>query len=84
MHNSGHLTINSHNISQFENHIRAICGLEKIKVKKLHDANMKNLIGDEISNYRNKHFKDSEFFFDYLKKEIKNNRKMGHLTTIKL
>ncbi len=84
VHNSGHLTINSHNISQFENHIRAICGLEKIKVKKLHDANMKNLIGDEISNYRNKHFKDSEFFFDYLKKEIKNNRKMGHLTTIKL
>ncbi len=84
VHNSGHLTINSHNISQFENHIRAICGLEKIKVKKLHDANMKNLIGDEISNYRNKNFKDSEFFFDYLKKEIKNNRKMGHLTTIKL
>tara|TARA_B100000029_G_scaffold442599_1_gene461125 strand:+ start:806 stop:1849 length:1044 start_codon:yes stop_codon:yes gene_type:complete len=84
VHNSGHLTINSHNISQFENHIRAICGLEKIKVKKLHDAHMKNLIGDEISNYRNKHFKDSEFFFDYLKKEIKNNRKMGHLTTIKL
>ena len=84
VHNSGHLTINSHNISQFENHIRAICGLEKIKVKKLHDANMKNLIGDEISNYRNKHFNDSEFFFDYLKKEIKNNRKMGHLTTIKL
>ena len=84
VHNSGHLTINSHNISQFENHIRAICGLEKIKVKKMHDANMKNLIGDEISNYRNKNFKDSEFFFDYLKKEIKNNRKMGHLTTIKL
>ena len=84
VHNSGHLTINSHNISQFENHIRAICGLEKIKVKKLHDANMKNLIGDEISNYRNKNFKDSEFFFDYLKKEIKYNRKMGHLTTIKL
>tara|TARA_B100002051_G_C16699653_1_gene620245 strand:+ start:182 stop:1225 length:1044 start_codon:yes stop_codon:yes gene_type:complete len=84
VHNSGHLTINSHNISQFENHIRAICGLEKIKVKKMHDANMKNLIGDEISNYRNKNFKDSEFFFDYLKKEIKYNRKMGHLTTIKL
>ena len=29
VHNSGHLTINSHNISQFENHIRAICGLKQ-------------------------------------------------------
>ena len=34
VHNSGHLTINSHNISQFENHIRAVCGLEKIETKK--------------------------------------------------
>ena len=25
VHNSGHLTINSHNVSQFENHIRAVC-----------------------------------------------------------
>ena len=45
VHNSGHLTINSHNISQFENHVRAICGMEKIKLKKLYDANMINLIG---------------------------------------
>ena len=33
VHNSGHLTINSHSISQFENHIRAVCGLEKKKLK---------------------------------------------------
>ncbi|MDC3177941.1 ATP-grasp domain-containing protein [Pelagibacteraceae bacterium] len=33
VHNSGHLTMNSHNISQFENHVRAVCGLEKIKTK---------------------------------------------------
>ena len=31
VHNSGHLTINSHNVSQFENHIRAVCNLEKKK-----------------------------------------------------
>ena len=35
VHNSGHLTINSHNISQFENHIRAVCALEKRETKKL-------------------------------------------------
>ena len=34
VHNSGHLTINSHNVSQFENHIRAVCGLEKVETKK--------------------------------------------------
>ena len=83
VHNSGHLTINSHNISQFENHIRAVCGLEKIKVKKLFNASMINLIGHEISSYRKKNYNDNEFFFDYLKKEIKEKRKMGHLTTIK-
>ncbi len=82
VHNSGHLTINSHNISQFENHVRAVCGLEKIKTKKKYNAKMINLIGDDISIYRNKKFSKNEFFFDYLKKEIKNKRKMGHLTII--
>jgi len=82
VHNSGHLTINSHNVSQFENHIRAICNLEQIKLKKIYNAQMKNLIGDDINNYREKKFKENEFFFDYLKKEIKKKRKMGHLTVI--
>ena len=82
VHNSGHLTINSHNISQFENHIRAVCGLEKIETKKIYNANMLNLIGEDILDYKNKNFKENEFFFDYLKKVIKVKRKMGHLTTI--
>jgi len=82
VHNSGHLTINAYNISQFENHIRAVCGLEKIETKKLYNAKMINLIGDDIEVYRNKSFKDNEFFFDYLKKEVKEKRKMGHITTI--
>lgn len=82
VHNSGHLTINSHNVSQFENHIRAVCGLEKIETKKIHNAKMINIIGEDISIYRKKSFKDNEFFYDYLKKEIKSKRKMGHLTII--
>ena len=82
VHNSGHLTINAYNISQFENHIRAVCGLEKIETKKLYNAKMINLIGDDIEVYRNKSFKDNEFFFDYLKKEVKEKRKMGHITII--
>ena len=82
VHNSGHLTINSHNISQFENHIRAVCGLNKIETKKLYNAMMINLLGKEILNYRNKKFKENEFFFDYLKKDLKDKRKMGHFTKI--
>ena len=83
VHNSGHLTINSHNISQFENHIRAVCGLKRKETKKLFDAKMINLIGNDILIYKDKKFSDNEFFFDYLKKEIKPKRKMGHLTILK-
>ena len=83
VHNSGHLTINSYNISQFENHIRAVFQLEQIKLKKISNAEMINLLGDQISIYKNKQLQPNEFFFDYLKKEIKPKRKMGHLTILK-
>ena len=83
VHNSGHLTINAYNISQFENHVRAVCSLEKIPLQKLSNARMINLIGNEITHYRQiSNFKENEFFFDYLKKEIKEKRKMGHITTL--
>ena len=81
VHNSGHLTINAYNVSQFENHVRAVCKLEQIPLKKISNAKMTNIIGDQITNYRNKELNENEFFFDYLKKEIKEKRKMGHLTT---
>ena len=83
VHNSGHLTINAYNVSQFENHIRAVCSLKKIPIKKLSNAKMINLIGKQIEPYRQGFdLKDNEFFFDYLKKEIKEKRKMGHITTL--
>jgi len=84
VHNSGHLTINTHNISQFENHIRAVCDLEKVKLKKFCNAEMINIIGEEIKTHRDKSHSKNEFFFDYLKLEIKEKRKMGHLTIVKL
>ena len=57
--------------------------LEKIPLKKLSNAKMVNLIGNEIEPYRqNLKLGDNEFFFDYLKKEIKEKRKMGHITTL--
>jgi len=82
VHNSGHLTINAFNVSQFENHVRAVCQLEQVPLKKISNAKMKNIIGDQILVYRNKKLKQNDFFFDYLKKVIKDKRKMGHLTTL--
>ena len=83
VHNSGHLTINAYNVSQFENHVRAVCQLKKITLSKNSNAEMINLLGDQITLYKNKNLKPNEFFFDYLKKEIKPKRKMGHLTILK-
>ena len=84
VHNSGHLTINAYNISQFENHVRAVCCLEQVALKKLSNAEMINLIGNQIISYReNLKLNDGQFLFDYLKKDINEKRKMGHLTTLK-
>ena len=43
---------------------------------------MINLIGSQINEYRGKKLNENEFFYDYLKKEIKEKRKMGHLTIL--
>ena len=44
---------------------------------------MINLIGNQINSYRQDvRLNDNEFFFDYLKKEVKEKRKMGHITTL--
>ena len=84
VHNSGHLTINAFNISQFEGHVRAVCDLKIIAPGKISNtAEMINILGKEIEKYRLKTFNEGEFFFDYGKKEIKDKRKMGHLTILK-
>ncbi len=83
-HNSAHLTINAFNVSSFEGHIRAVCNLEIIPPSIIcKSAEMINILGKEIKEYRLKTFNENEFFFDYGKKEIKDKRKMGHLTILK-
>ena len=82
-HNSGHLTIDAFNVSQFENHIRAVCDLGSKPIEKISNAWMYNILGFEIEDFKKKTFKKNEFFYDYLKKEPKEGRKMGHLTILK-
>jgi len=83
VHNSGHLTINAFNISQFENHVRAVCDLGLEEVEKISNAEMFNVLGKDIETFRSKKFNKDEFFYDYGKKSIKDKRKMGHLTVLK-
>ena len=82
-HNSFWNSVNSHNISQFEGHIRAVCGLDFIDNEKISNSDMYNILGFEILEYRKKTFKKNEFFYDYLKKEPRKGRKMGHITILK-
>ena len=56
--------------------------LSLYSIKKLYNAKMINLIGEDILVYRKKIFKDNEFFFDYHNNIVKKKRKMGHLTII--
>ena len=64
--------------------MRAVCSLEQKPLSKISNAEMTNLIGNQIIYYRdNPKINNNQFLFDYLKKEIKENRKMGHITTLK-
>jgi 5-(carboxyamino)imidazole ribonucleotide synthase len=74
--------MNAHDVSQFDNHIRAVCNLKLKKPKRIYKAIMYNILGHDIKKYRSKETMSNEFFYDYGKKVIKDKRKMGHLTKI--
>jgi 5-(carboxyamino)imidazole ribonucleotide synthase len=83
VHNSGHLTIESYNVSQFQSHLRAVCDLNPIAPELKTKAQMLNLLGDDIFKYRDQSkIEKDAFFHDYYKKEAKKGRKMGHVTKI--
>lgn len=82
-HNSGHYTIEACNISQFAQHIRAICGLPLLPVKLLEPAIMVNILGESIqSTIRSMSKVENGFVHLYGKSEPKAKRKMGHVTFI--
>ena len=82
VHNSGHWSIEGAVTSQFENHIRAICGLP------LGDTGltapsvvMDNLIGDEANGWAEILAEPGAHLHLY-GKEVRPGRKMGHVTRI--
>lgn len=80
-HNSGHYTIEACNISQFAQHIRAICGLPLTPVKLLERATMLNIIGEDMPGVLKALPQLTDGFVHlYGKDEAKSKRKMGHVT----
>jgi 5-(carboxyamino)imidazole ribonucleotide synthase len=88
VHNSGHATIEASATSQFEQHIRAICGLGLGSAVTLSPAAMVNLIGDgERRPARllgaDQATQDPALHLHlYDKREVFRGRKMGHLTAL--
>ncbi len=85
-HNSGHYTLDACTVSQFEQQVRAVCGLPLGEARLLSPAAMVNLIGEEVNRVgagdglttllrqpgANLHL--------YGKKSVRPGRKMGHVT----
>lgn len=82
-HNSGHYTIEACNVSQFEQHIRAICGLPLIGIHFHGAAIMLNLLGEDVEPFMERLDEiGNGHIHMYGKKENKPKRKMGHVTYI--
>lgn len=85
VHNSGHHTLQSSETSQFEQHLRAILGLELGSTKLLHNTIMYNILGSEEFQGEYKPLKISEdnlFLKMYGKKISKPLRKLGHFNLV--
>jgi len=79
VHNSGHWTIDACAASQFENHIRAVAGWPLASTERHSNAVMENLIGEDVRDWQSV-LKRGGCLHLYGKSEIRDGRKMGHIT----
>jgi len=82
VHNSGHWTLDACLVSQFENHVRAVCGWPLGSTARHSDAEMTNLIGDDVDAWMHLAAEPNAGVHLYGKKEVRRGRKMGHVTRI--
>lgn len=84
VHNSGHWTIEGAATSQFENHIRAICGLPLgSTVTRFARVEMTNIVGqDALTSYELLAEDGDVHVHLYGKAEARDGRKMGHVTRV--
>ena len=85
VHNSGHHTLQSSETSQFEQHLRAILGLDLGSTKLLHNTIMYNILGnlDFQGEYKKIEISEKNIYLKMYEKKIsKPLRKLGHLNIV--
>lgn len=81
-HNSGHWTIDACAVSQFEQHVRTVCGLPVGHPARHSNAVMFNLLGADVHNLQPWYEMKGACVHLYGKAEAKDGRKMGHVTVL--
>lgn len=81
-HNSGHWTIEACRTSQFEQLVRAVCGLPLGDPARRRDAAMTNLLGAEADGWAEPLADPDMHLHLYGKAEARDGRKMGHVTRL--
>ena len=82
VHNSGHWTMDACHVSQFEQHIRAVCGWPLGSPERHADVVMSNLLGDEINRWAELAAEPGLHLHLYGKREARKGRKMGHVNRV--
>ncbi|MDB2439097.1 5-(carboxyamino)imidazole ribonucleotide synthase [Hellea sp.] len=82
VHNSGHWTQDAACVDQFELHIRAIAGWPLGDTAPKHTVEMTNLIGDDVDHWKSLAEDPKTFLHLYGKRDVKPDRKMGHVNRI--
>ncbi len=82
VHNSGHGTIEGCVTSQFENHIRAICGLPLGSTAAVGVTHMRNLVGMDADDWADILANPAAHLHLYGKAQARPGRKMGHVTEV--
>lgn len=82
-HNSGHYSIEACNFSQFDAHNRAICNWPMPKIELLKPVVMVNVLGQHVEGVERLIPEKSQWqFHDYGKGDVRQDRKMGHITVL--
>ncbi|WP_262028660.1 5-(carboxyamino)imidazole ribonucleotide synthase [Microvirga sp. Mcv34] len=82
VHNSGHWTLGGATTSQFEQHVRAVCGWPLGGTARLGRVEMKNLIGHDADAWEEILAEPGAQLHLYGKTEARAGRKMGHVTRV--
>lgn len=86
-HNSGHYTLDACSVSQFEQQVRALCGLPLGEIRLLNPAAMVNLLGSDATTVNEPSCEalfntPGTFLHLYGKRTVRPRRKMGHVTFV--